>query len=53
LEPLILVVEAVVVAVILIVLAVQAAQESFFLNTRQNPIIKSSNPRVHGLLLQA
>jgi hypothetical protein len=33
--------------------AAQAAQESFSLNTRQNLIIKSSNPLAHGLLLLA
>jgi hypothetical protein len=34
-------------------LLAQAAQESFSLNTRQNLIIKSSNPLAHGLLLLA
>jgi hypothetical protein len=52
LEPLIRVV--VLAAVVILGLQahlVLAAQESSFLNTRQNPIIKSSNPRVHGLHL--
>ena len=51
----ILVVERVVVVIPhrVTVVAAQAAQESSFLNTQQNPIIKSSNPRVHGLVLQA